>query len=730
MNQRRRTALLFSACLILISLISFLIKEACSGKVQASSFLVDKDKQKVVIIMVDYIELQDFVENDYLAELFNNSYVALISGRQNGKASLNKAKLAIGSGQRLEINDGMLEASNYSKSFIGLSNNSEIGHQDNVIYKNIGSLANLNKNNEYNSFIGYLGKELNKKNMVTSIIGNSDTNILNRSSVLIAMDEFGIVDLGDVENILTYDNSFPGGKITDYSKLLELYKLSYTKSDLMVIETGDLTRLEYYKNRLSEESFKLHKQTVINNISQFTRDIITNTKENTNFMILSAYPSNNNIKAGFKLTPLIVYNKNGGGFLYSSSTRRTGIISSLDISDYILKKLTVKDTNILQEVSVNDNLTRMLTLKRKLLSVSIMRLPVLTWYAVFEIICAIAGFIYILNYDKGFKLIKFVKISMLTNIVAPAILLYMPIFDINNALTYFVVFILLSCITATLLFFIFKTFVGQFLAVALFVNVSIIIDLFRESSLIKNSVFGYDPIIGARFYGIGNEFAGVFIGCGILLAGCLLQLLAKYIERKPKLTSILFIIYAWFQIYMMGMPFMGANFGGTIAAVFGYYFFFGCMRKHKVNIAQLLTLAFVLIIALSSIIALDLYDPNNTSHVGKFITDIKENGFKVLLSTFSRKAAMSIRLIKYTIWTKVLLCIILIITVMFFKPVQLLHNIFKKYKYISAAWIGISASSIAGLIANDSGIVMAATAMIFTGYTILYICLEERSASN
>jgi hypothetical protein len=76
------------------------------------------------------------------------------------------------------------------------------------------------------------------------------------------------------------------------------------------------------------------------------------------------------------------------------------------------------------------------------------------------------------------------------------------------------------------------------------------------------------------------------------------------------------------------------------------------------------------------------------------------------------------------------LCIIVIITIMFFKPVRLLHGVFKKYRYFTAAWIGISVGSIVGLLVNDSGIVMAATAMIFTGYTILYICLDERAASN
>ncbi|MDF2889712.1 MAG: hypothetical protein K0R80_79 [Clostridia bacterium] len=731
MDQRRRAVLHTAARLMIISLISFLIKEVCYIEVQASSLFLDKAKHKVVIVAADYIELEDFAQHETLTWLFNNSYSALISGRQNGKASLTKAKLIIGSGQRLEINSSLDDAINYSSSFEGLTNDKVLGQPGNVIYQNIRSLKNLNKNSDYQSYIGYLGKELNNFGMHTCIIGNSDTNIMNRSSILMVMNESGMVDTGEVEDTLVYDSSFPGGKKTDYDKLLEEYKRYRAESDLIVIDTGDLARLEYYKNGLLEEDFKLHRKEVINNIAGFYKELISTAKEDTTFLLLSAYPSGSSMKTGFKLTPFIVYDSKDGGLLYSSSTKRTGIITNLDIADYILERLTIRDDSNLEQVLTYDSMSRMLELKRRLLSVSIMRLPVLTWYAIFEIICAIAGFLYMLNFNPNrMKFIKLVKITMLANIVAPAILLYMSIFKIDHVNAYFGIFILLSYVTAAILFFLFKTFINQFLGAALFVNASIGFDLFSESAFIKNSVFGYDPIIGARFYGIGNEFAGVFIGCGILAAGCVLQRFAKGVEKRPKLTLILLIIYICFQIYMMGMPFMGANFGGTIAAITAYYFFISSIRKRKIRIAQILILAFVLVIALSSIITLDLLNSSNTSHIGKFITDIRENGLNILFSTLSRKLAMNLRLIKYTIWTKVLLCIILIITIMFFKPVQLLHNIFKKYRYIAAAWIGISAGSIAGLIINDSGIVMAATAMIFTGYTILYMCLEERSASN
>lgn len=731
MSHKRKTTMLIIAFIIVISLINIFIEEAWISQVQASSFLLDNKKQKVVIIMADYIELQDFSKNDYLTWLFNNSYSSLISGRQNNKASISKAKLTIGTGKRLEISSDLKNAVNYNNGTEVLDNRTVVGEKGNVIYSDIKNLKNLNKKSHYDAYVGYLGSKLNQHNKITCLIGNSDTDIINRSSILIAMDKNGIVDVGDVENTIKSDSSFPGGKRTDFNKLANLYMEYSTISDLTIIDTGDLARLDYYKNQLSLEDFATQKSATVNNIAEFTRNIIANTEEKTIFIMLSAYPSKNNLQSGLKLTPIIVYDNNGEGFIYSKSTKRTGIITNLDIADFVLEKLIATEISSLKEVQGAVPLRSMLLLSRKLLNISLMRLPVLTWYAIFEIICATAGLIYMFNFNnKNLLLIKLVKIIMLVNIVAPVVLLYMSVFDISGTIAYFTQFILISFIIATILFLRIKTSIGQFLGAALFVNISIIIDLIRGSTFIKNSILGYDPIIGARFYGIGNEFAGVFIGSGILLAGCLLQYFKSFTDRKPKTITLILVVYSCFQLYIMGMPFIGSNFGGTIAGVVGYFFFFSIVKQRKIKLVQLLLLAFVLIIVLSSIVVLDLINPRNMTHVGKFITDIKDNGITVLYSTLARKAEMNLKLIKYTIWTKVLLCIIVIITIMFFKPVRLLHGIFKKYVYLTAAWLGISAGSIAGLLVNDSGIVMAATAMIFTGYTILYMCLEERAASN
>lgn len=714
-------------CLITYNIISFFIKEVCNTKVQTSSLFIGSGQTKVVMISMDYIELQDIAEDEYLQKLSNKSYTALVSSRQIGKASASKAKLTIGTGKRLLLTNSYVQAYNYPRQledFYQSKLELEIG---NVFYQDIKELRQTNKSSEYLGNIGYLGDKLNALSKTTCVLGNSDTEIYNRNNVLIAMDSKGIVDIGDVENTILYDQDFPGGKRTDFTKLEELYKLNLSASDFLVIDTGDLARLEYYRSKLTTQKYEVLKEQTIKRISEFVEKIIEKDNKNTTFILVSAYPSSTSIKLGDKLTPLVAYTGRNSGLLYSKSTKREGIITNLDIADYIIEILSIEEKSQLQGFDIGEPLKVMLKLNKRLLNTSLMRLPVLTWYAVFEIICGIIGLLYMLN-KRQIKnnIIKgFINKSLLVSILAPVVLLYMAVLNKSNAAIYFTIFLILSYVIVCFINKIFKDNISRFTAVALLVNVSLIIDLLRGSVLIRSSILGYDPIIGARFYGIGNEFAGVYIGSSILLAGCIIQRLKDYASRKPMGVKLILLMYFAAELYIIGMPSKGANFGATIAAVCGFYFFSSSILGKHIRIKQLVLLGLLLVIVISLIVFIDLNNLNSTTHIGRFIIDIKDNGVKVLYSTFVRKIEMNIKLIKYTIWTKVLLCIILIITIMFFKPVRLLHDIFKKYKHLTSAWLGISAASIAGLFVNDSGIVMAATAMIFTGYSILYMCLEE-----
>lgn len=726
-KKRIMIILMILVCLILYNIMSFFIKEVRNTKVQASSLFMGNGQTKVAMVFMDYIEISDIAEDEYLHKLSNKSYISLVSSRQIGKVSASKAKLTIGTGKRLLLTNTYVQAYNYPRQLEDFYQSEVELKKGNLFYQNIKELKQTNRNSEYLRYIGYLGDKLNSASKTTCVLGNSDTEIYNRNNLLIAMDSKGIVDSGDVENTILYDPYFPGGKRTDFMKLEELYKLNRTTSDFLVIDTGDLARLEHYRSRLTTEKYEELKAQTIKRISEFVKKIINNDNNNTTFLIVSAYPSASSIKLGDKLTPLISYTGSNSGLLYSKSTKREGIITNLDIADYILEKLNIREKSQLQEFDTEEPFDGMQKLNKRLLNTSVMRLPVLTWYAVFEIVCGIIGLLYMLNKRqiKNKVISSFVNKTLMVSISAPIVLLYMAVLYINNAAIYFIVFLILSYGIVYFISKVFKDSISRFAAIAFLVNVSLVIDLLRGSILIRSSILGYDPIIGARFYGIGNEFAGVYIGSSILLAGCLLHKFKDYVSRKPIAINIMLLMYFAAELYIIGMPSQGANFGGTIATVCGFYFFYSSIIGKRINIKQLILLGLILAIIISLIVFIDINNLSSTTHIGKFIIDTKENGVKVLYSTFIRKIEMNIKLIKYTIWTKVLLCIILIISIMFFKPVRLLYGIFKEYKHLTSAWLGISAASIVGLIVNDSGIVMAATAMIFTGYTILYMCLEE-----
>ena len=90
---------------------------------------------------------------------------------------------------------------------------------------------------------------------------------------------------------------------------------------------------------------------------------------------------------------------------------------------------------------------------------------------------------------------------------------------------------------------------------------------------------------------------------------------------------------------------------------------------------------------------------------------------------------MNIKLLKYTIWARVLIISLLTMAVLVFRPVGVARKIKKAHpdmiKGLASGIIG----AISALLVNDSGVVAAATAMIFIVLPfILLVCkhLESR----
>ncbi len=682
--------------------------------------------KKVVFMIADYLSFEDLEKQESMKWLLDNSYLALLNNRQNGRPSPYKAKAILGAGRRVEMPSDMLGGGTGRKWHdLYRINNGQLQPSHRPVFPQISKLISLNSSEGYDKRIGYLGDAIHSQGGKTCFIGNADSSLPNRSTILIPMDRSGAVDMGDTETLSAADNRYPYSIRTDYSKLEELYKQFLPASSFLVIETGDLERLEKNRSNMSPAQYQAGKQLILDDISRFLKGLADSAAAEAGspepvVILLSSYPASDRYDKGDRLTPVIVYDGVNRGILFSSGTRREGIVLNTELADYILYKLGMLKRSPIEEKGSTESLSFITELNGKTLAVSRLRLPVLTSFAVFVILSLLLCFLALINpFLLRSRFGSVIRVLVRMNLLGPLLLLVLPAYLFKKPLLFAALFFLSIAFLSIIMFRLKTALKVEICAICLATVLTLALDISAGSPLIKYSVIGYDPIIGARFYGVGNELAGVFVGCSILLTGAM-----KEIYHKKIKAGYVIIGHTAF-ICLLGLSFWGANLGGALAAFTGYYSFLllSCSRKGRIRQFVLLPLILAGLIAL--LVYIDSYMGSKVSHVGLFFQDIQQNGIDVLLSTLYRKTAMNFRLIRYTIWTKVLLCIIFILITTYFKPVGVVRRVFRAQPYLKAGWISATAASICGFLLNDSGIVLAATAMIYVVFTLLLVCFDS-----
>lgn len=686
---------------------------------------LERDK-KVVLVIADYLDISDIKSMGFMRKLASVSSSGLMSNRQPGKAGAERSKLIIGSGKKLEMDKKMAaggSADSMLEQYRLISGRNPTAGS--LVYTDINRLKLRNKGSEYINYIGYLGEAVNIKNGKTCFLGNSDRDEIDRSSMVMVMDHSGSIDLGETESLLTEDALFPYGKRTDYKRLAELYKQYLPASSFMVVETGDMARLEYFRDQMCEEAYLACREAAMGRIDSFMEGLVSKGGFDT-LIFISTYPSSREAEKNNRLTPVIVFGSGGNGLLYSENTRREGIIANSDLSAFIEWKLGYSKSSAIKEIKRENPLSRLEIMNEEAVRVSRLRTPVLTAYAIFAMTVMLLLFAAVLY--RGTQRISISKgccVASYSMLVFPLVYLYMPVsLTEDSPAAYLLVSSAFALSISFLVQMLFKDRVKGMFIICLLLLAGLSMDILSGSPFIKKSVLGYDPIIGARFYGIGNEYTGMYIGSSLAAYGSL-----QDHNGRPYSKAVSIIFYAVCTL-SLGLSFLGANFGGALAAAAGYLLAYYVQYGIKFSKRNVFLGILLIIAAAGFFILSDSLGIGSSSHMGSLVSDAGQNGLGVISSTIGRKVSMNIRLMRYTIWTKVLIIIIAIIAVMLYRPAKLLKRIFESRLYLKCSWIGITGAAMAGFALNDSGIVMASTAMIYMIFTLLLICIGEREETD
>lgn len=690
------------------------------------------EKGKTVVINMNKTNLDYMKGVPILKEqLSKRGYIGLMNTRGDGGNDDKRAYATIGSGGRANIS---------SKDYVEFK---ESTPQNSILYKNatsqnpkkinnlgINYLTNFNsEKGQYGSTLGTIGQTLSDNNLKVSVLGNSDTGTekdeLNRNIGLMAMDSYGRVDSGNIGDINTNDNAMPFGLRTDYDKLFKETSDYYNKSDVLFIELGDTTRLDLYKPYLNEKTYKTMHNKVYNYINDYLTKVFNLVSDNDKLYIISATPSNIDYQNKRRLSPVIKFEGDKKGLLTSATTRRDGIVGNVDIGVDILSEYGLKSDFAVGKsfnyISNDDNIGFLHHEYQKIVSITKMRTTVVNSFVGVIATSWVLGLALLifkrkLPQDKQIKVFKVLKELIKLGLIMPLSFLITPIFNFSTqteiTLSILGVVVLLYCI-AHLLFR--NNDLKQMGFYSLLIILLITVDSIFGTYLMQNNIMSYDAIVGARYYGIGNEYEGVTIASAIFA----LTVLIHY-KKLPKWLACVVLA---FVLIPSAHPSMGANVGGAISEFVAYFVFALLLFDIKFDLKKVFLLGLGAVAIVVGFGIMDIVS-GSESHLSLFINQIIVNGPQAIIQTFGRKIAMNIKLAQSSVWVNILLAGILIASTLIFKPVKYLRVVKEKYPVLFKGFIASTIGCLVTLLVNDSGIVSASTASIYILVPLLILVIN------
>lgn len=691
-----------------------------SSTMAASAF--HHETRQVYVVLLSGLDLHDIATHPLWKELAEGAAAGLMNTRVMGRSTAAAAHLTIGAGARaaapagatLAFEEGQQVGNTLAgELFLALTDH-RVG-PGSVVVLSLAELLRANAPSPTSAAPGRLGTSLREAGISVALVGNSDTaDATRRYGALLLMDEGGVVPRGRVgSELLRLDPKWPFVKRTDYGALRRAL-LRYEDSDLVVVELGDLSRLDAYRERMTENAWVAWREEALTEAAALVRELAAQAL----VLVLSPVPRADRVAAGHWLAPVLLLSSPGRPALLSSQgTRRPGILLNTEVGAALLAMARGEALGPLRQTPHLQPLSRLADDYRRILAVHDQRSTVLRAYVILCIGVFLLSPLAIWGATHGtLHHPRAWYFALLAVAAFPLALLWLPLLDPGSLGAALIGAALLTCSLGLVAGRLGRYNLHSLLLVLAATSVALSLDVLCNAPLIRWSILGYDVIGGARFYGIGNEYMGVLLTSTIMAVGMLREI---WPGRASRLLTTGALVAT---VLVVGMPWWGANNGGAVAALSGFAITGRFLAGVPVTWRRLLAIAALLLLAGAGAIVLDLsLQPANPSHLGLLARSVARSGVGPLVLTVSRKLAMNWQLLKYTIWTKVLVISLAVTLLLLLRPMPWLRQFLVRWPSIMAAAKGALVTAMIALLVNDSGVVAAATAMIPVTAVLLFL---------
>ncbi|WP_282939436.1 hypothetical protein [Paenibacillus sp. RC67] len=716
-----------------------------------------------------------------------------------------------------------------------------------IVVKEAEPMRRMNTNNYYRAVPGLLGERLESAGVRLSVWGNADRSrpigvtedeigrSIRRYAPLMLMNVSNAVSYGDVSGRgQVRDPSWPGGLKTDYHWLVNRW-LEQLAPSVTLMEVGDLARLYDEKGIYSKAAFEQMKLAVLAELDRFIGEAAQKIREaeGSELWLFSPQVNSDAARAKAYLAPLLMYRPaiNGANeaLLTSATTRRPGIVSLVDLAPTLLGRFGIETPEAMIGLPIQAKqkeavLTGLLGQVRDMQNVYVMRPPLLYGLAIYEITVMLAVLIAAM-FGKKYLGRRAVMVSiglLFSLLLAPAGLLSMGWMPSEPAvLTSITALGSVLAISACCAYFAVSRPGRTAICLAgigTIVTLLLLYDGMHGAKAMQRSVLGYDPMIGARYYGMGNECMGVLLGASLLGLTALQQSLLRRKHRSagagastgavpaalragaspaagPPAEAAAYAaallhgpaaepggVTAW-RLPQTGVlapllragsglaaraatapgaalrgsrlaartaaawrawpaaavgaavagylasPALGTNAGGALSAAVAFGALGARLAGGRRWLRAAPTLALLLAAALVGLWLLNagaatVDSADKQSHIGRAFHTLFQGRIDLIGTIIMRKLEMNWHLIGVSAWSKVLLTSLVVMAVLVLRPRGLFRRWQRRYPYIMYGCAANVIGAIAALLLNDSGIVAAATMIVYSSVPLLLLKLE------
>lgn len=582
-----------------------------------------------------------------------------------------------------------------------------------IFHPYISQLVDKNKETTYRANVGVLGQKLMESGVKRFVIGNSDNNEGKiRYGSLLTMNEEGATD-GFLE-AMKVQSGAPAGVVMDVDKIYSFLSTDRSNPSFIVIEWGDLARLYKQKDLMSQDYFIEQYTTTLNNLELFISELQYREYAN-NLMMLSPMVHSDSYQNKEWLAPFFYWQQPSSSTsmkVISTTTRQPFVISNLDVVPTILDFFNIDHANKFFGKPIQIKMVDEPVLNEAMQNIDLMfliyktRNVILSSYITILVILLVIVSIIMMCKDKKEVWKRAAKVLLVSGISSPFWLLITPyLLNYTKESIYLLILILCSFLTGYLFV---KYLRNPILWISAILFVTISADLFIGNFFMRRSYLGYDPVIGARYYGIGNEYAGIYLISGLLL-----------LESSKVRKWFVLLVLAVGQVFVLSSTNLGANAGATLSTgiMFGFFYYryyFSSFEWKKLIIILGCLIPFILVI-------LFLGQLNGKeSHIGYAFSKLLQGDFIYITDTIKRKLEMNWKIFRFSNWTQLFVTTYLLIALYLWRGKRIVSDEIKKLLIQTGV-----VASIALLVLNDSGVVAAATSMFIIVCTSYYWALDH-----